>query len=1013
MLLSLPVKHRQPGVGPPDRAKVASPDNGPPLQTLPSSTDVTPISQADSASRHPLQNHPELLSCIRLLRCDAIRGLPAPMPRCQDLAEKDFGVPTAGDLVIAVSHAWRNQTHPDPDGAKLAAMSYTLQCLRRQGCRHREYANFFVRGEDLEGAVFAQVGQIVQIVSGAGSSAPCGRKRSERFLRRTTTERWAAFDAVLEIDDQEVTSVQELQAKLADTSQQHRVKLRRQPYGVVNETPIHERGWVFLERFITMVKCGMLDPEQASEVVLSNSPAILEQIRQGADRLREAALLDEHALQQRSVRSPIPDKLRGAASPSRWRVGCASPVRRSNLKTVLEEFLAELETKQFSAASTDKTLLDHDRDDMSPSGDRQIVRHLMEDFVLHLEQHWHSDAAKQRRRMLRFGKVFKAAGKFLLSWESFSAEYSDKLADSSVSNPLHGLLLLFLPPLLGLLVLLPSYEPPDTSWQEQLTFWFLGLPAGVACTAQVFPFFLAAASGIEVTWQVGQSCLMWVLAVYVCSAAAVVIVAARTGVFPAPGACYLGVLCMMLPLLWWCVPAVLRSDILYRVRVAYALVALCAVLAVFGIAFPLLNAALHESSELWRLILVALIFSSKLAFERFCKFLSRKLGGDMMPIVSFLANCSYELNLCVVLIAGFDWYVFWELVAFDVIENLVHLVALWRLEKRIILAEKSSSTHVVETDEQLSGAFLCIVIDGAANLPGSGWSGAPEPYCSLEICDDQGSTRPAGSPTPVVGPTCAPLWGHRMQVHDFVVGQHHLVFKVWHWSPRKKHILLGSAMVDASAVQQGMQTELMLPLENGDETSRASLKITLEVLVAEGSQLDKEPSLSIVSDGVTCGGVPRTPCSLSTQQQVLQLNQKKEYIMARLVLREFTDVLIPAQFLVILVVLYTVQPQFNSTVCNMTERHFQLALLYLAADIAAEVFMGACIYVLLRHRGASPGYLLKALISTNLRVFLSTLVGCTVAFLGMQHSHFGVDVSQSIVHTWKRGSDWQCGTSWK
>ena len=36
----------------------------------------------------------------------------------QDLPDECFGVPQADGLLVAVSHAWRNQTHPDPTASK-------------------------------------------------------------------------------------------------------------------------------------------------------------------------------------------------------------------------------------------------------------------------------------------------------------------------------------------------------------------------------------------------------------------------------------------------------------------------------------------------------------------------------------------------------------------------------------------------------------------------------------------------------------------------------------------------------------------------------------------------------------------------------------------------------------------------------------------------------------------------------------------------------------------------------
>jgi len=55
---------------------------------------------------------------IHFVRAEALNSLPTPLPRCQDLPADVFGVPMKNDMVIAVSHAWPHQAHPDAKGLK-------------------------------------------------------------------------------------------------------------------------------------------------------------------------------------------------------------------------------------------------------------------------------------------------------------------------------------------------------------------------------------------------------------------------------------------------------------------------------------------------------------------------------------------------------------------------------------------------------------------------------------------------------------------------------------------------------------------------------------------------------------------------------------------------------------------------------------------------------------------------------------------------------------------------------
>ena len=207
-----------------------------------------------------------------------------------------------------------------------------------------------VDAADLEGVALLQLGPDVQVV---GHGFPNVR----------------LFDFVVSFDGVEVPgrlTVSDIHRMERDVRAAQRpcpVTLRRAPLGKQNRTPPSERGWVYLERFLTMVKVAMVEDEDFGKVCFSNSQAALEQIREGGQLLREAAQ-------------------RGG----------------NHLKEVLDTFFNTLEHKQFSAASTDGTLLDGQRG--AAETDRQVVAHIMEQMVAILSSQWKEQSWHQRQRQL-------------------------------------------------------------------------------------------------------------------------------------------------------------------------------------------------------------------------------------------------------------------------------------------------------------------------------------------------------------------------------------------------------------------------------------------------------------------------------------------------------------------------------------------------------------------------------------------------------------------------------------
>lgn len=149
-------------------------------------------------------------------------------------------------------------------------------------------------------------------------------------------------------------------------------------FGRASTTPASERGWIYLERFVAMIKVAMtpevLDGAAQEHVVYSNSPSVLKEIEDGGQQLREAAKAGKWAL-----------------------------------KAALQVHLEALQQKTFSAISVDKKSNQGGVGGAASCSikvsDREVVLGIMNVMVEKLFQHWGSFAD---------GKVFSYKA---LVWE--------------------------------------------------------------------------------------------------------------------------------------------------------------------------------------------------------------------------------------------------------------------------------------------------------------------------------------------------------------------------------------------------------------------------------------------------------------------------------------------------------------------------------------------------------------------------------------------------------------------
>eukprot|EP00930_Biecheleria_cincta_P047340 TRINITY_DN32798_c0_g1_i1.p1 TRINITY_DN32798_c0_g1~~TRINITY_DN32798_c0_g1_i1.p1 ORF type:complete len:533 (-),score=77.02 TRINITY_DN32798_c0_g1_i1:114-1655(-) len=393
--------------------------------SLPAVDDTRAPKLADTDSNaHPVTfGLPE--SGVFFPRANALCKLPVPWPRCQDLFKSNIHVrPKISDLVVAVSHMWFYQSHPDPLGEKasliqdlldevelggnsqsqtllfvdflsmtqrpfsanqaarnddeerdfgialqampliyLRADAVVLLDCQAQGMVPGEGEVVVVGGDEINDAKLLEIGSAVQIESCGGNE--------ERMHAGLPKGKVSALDFLLRINGKPVTSTANVAKELftAGRPELARVEVAKAPFGKRNTTPAATRGWIYLERFIAMVKVAMMTVESEAEhhFIFSDSETLLEEIRSGGKELQQAAQAGE-----------------------------------DELRRVLEGHVKVLKLKTFAANSTDK---------MTNTGgvgggdvarsDQESVEAIMASMVEFLREHWAAEAKLLRRARLR------------------------------------------------------------------------------------------------------------------------------------------------------------------------------------------------------------------------------------------------------------------------------------------------------------------------------------------------------------------------------------------------------------------------------------------------------------------------------------------------------------------------------------------------------------------------------------------------------------------------------------
>jgi hypothetical protein len=303
---------------------------------------------------HPICKSLPTRPCIKFVESNVLDELTAPWPRSQELTasyrDQTCTRPSCQDLVIAVSHMWYYEKHPDPFGEKAQICKQLIQEAETSS-RSLGRTLMFFDFLSLTQPPFRD-GQI-----------PRSRRQNESFQSalKAMPMIYLYADRIILLDSQAV-----------------RHDRSHGQFGRASTTPASERGWIYLERFVAMIKVAMTpeaeDGQIHQPVIYSNNGCLLEEILEGGLKLRDAAKAGKRAL-----------------------------------KDALQVHLEELQRKTFSAISVDKNTnqggIGGAANFSVKMSDGEVVLGIMNVMVEKLFQHWGSFAD---------GKVFSYKA---LVWE--------------------------------------------------------------------------------------------------------------------------------------------------------------------------------------------------------------------------------------------------------------------------------------------------------------------------------------------------------------------------------------------------------------------------------------------------------------------------------------------------------------------------------------------------------------------------------------------------------------------
>jgi len=325
----------------------------------------------------------------------------APVPRNQEVPKTAFGTLTGRSILVATSHAWFHQCHPDPHGVKLKIMRQQFFPRLRERFPYTQILVFddwhscpqwprttkeendrFKKCMDHMNSIYCYCDVVLFVEAPLPildeTVFTCDLVPSEhKWLHFIDTIQYlGGNDNTITIEKNDIViGIENFTEVTIDVLKQKNeraiISFLRRPYGRPNRTPAGERGWLYAERITVAIRMAAAKSEMFDDVVMSNCEKLCVKIETWSEALRRAAEF-------------------------------SNLKRAYALQVMLESFEAVLSTMKFTVPS-----------------DTKLVRTIMHNVVKRFKTNWDEEKQRQADMAVR-------AREILLRWGCFSEDYVER-----------------------------------------------------------------------------------------------------------------------------------------------------------------------------------------------------------------------------------------------------------------------------------------------------------------------------------------------------------------------------------------------------------------------------------------------------------------------------------------------------------------------------------------------------------------------------------------------------------
>jgi len=408
----------------------------------------------------------------------------APVPRNQDVPKSAFGTLTGTSILVATSHAWFYQNHPDPRGVKLEILRKEFFPRLRMRFPHTEILVFddwhscpqwprntqeennrFQKCMDHMNSIYCYCDVVLFVDSPLpdidNTIFSCDLVPSEHewlsFIdtiqyvkgdnKKLTIRR---CDIVVGVNNTKETTIDVLKEKKDKTT----ISFLRRPYGRPNRTPAGERGWLYAEQVSVAIRMAAATPDVFDDVVMSNSLDLTIRICGWSNELRKSS--------RKEKKHP------------------------GSIAYQLEIFRAALGAMKFTRL-----------------GDHKLVNNIMTDLVKQFRENWEQEKKRQNG-------VAEHDRAVLLRWGEFSEQYvekaeflrKEKVKCNEIFRTLMQMLVLLVCPVLTLIAFSFDVTEDPSDYSNMISTIFISTLMAVTPTLVKTPLTLEFAKinvGLRVT----------------------------------------------------------------------------------------------------------------------------------------------------------------------------------------------------------------------------------------------------------------------------------------------------------------------------------------------------------------------------------------------------------------------------------------------------------------------------------------------------------------------------------